>query len=89
LDHAIAQAPERNRDGRAFPLAVNISAEDPGDPRLDSRVASVLTRHQLPPVLLTLELTESGFIEDPERALRTHLVADETPPICNDDALLC
>jgi EAL domain-containing protein (putative c-di-GMP-specific phosphodiesterase class I) len=30
----------------------------------------MLTRHQLPPGLLTLELTESGFIEDPTRALR-------------------
>ena len=30
----------------------------------------MLTRHQLPPALLTLELTESGFIEDFTRALR-------------------
>jgi len=30
----------------------------------------MLSRHQLPPALLTLELTESGFIEDPTRALR-------------------
>ena len=28
-----------------------------------------MTRNQLPPSLLTLELTESGFIEDPDRAL--------------------
>jgi EAL domain-containing protein (putative c-di-GMP-specific phosphodiesterase class I) len=51
-------------------LAVNISADDIGDVRLDSRIASLLSRHQLPPGLLTLELTESGFIEDPTRALR-------------------
>jgi EAL domain-containing protein (putative c-di-GMP-specific phosphodiesterase class I) len=49
---------------------VNISADDIGDMRLDARVASLLTRHQLPPALLTLEVTESGFIEDPVRALR-------------------
>jgi len=49
---------------------VNISADDIGDVRLDARVASLLTRHQLPPALLTLEVTESGFIEDPNRALR-------------------
>jgi EAL domain-containing protein (putative c-di-GMP-specific phosphodiesterase class I) len=51
-------------------LAVNISADDLSDPRFDSRVAAFLTRHQLPPSLLTLELTESGFIEDPARALK-------------------
>jgi diguanylate cyclase len=70
LDHAIAQGAEWHRAGTPLSLAVNISANDIDDPRLDSRVASLLTRHQLPPALLTLELTESGFIEDPERALR-------------------
>ena len=70
LDHAIAQGAEWQRAGKALSLAVNISADDIGDARLDSRVASLLTRHQLPPALLTLELTESGFIEDPTCALR-------------------
>jgi diguanylate cyclase (GGDEF)-like protein len=70
LDHAIAQGARWQQAGRALGLAVNISAEDIADLRLDSRVASLLTRHQLPPALLTLEVTESGFIEDPTRALR-------------------
>src|SRR6202166_644945 len=70
LDHSIAQGARWQQAGRALGLAVNISAEDIADVRLDSRVASLLTRHQLPPALLTLELTESGFIEDPTRALR-------------------
>ena len=70
LDRAIAQGAEWHRAGRPLPLAVNISAEDVSDLRLDSRIAGMLTRHQLPPALLTLELTESGFIEDPDRALR-------------------
>ncbi len=70
LDRAIAQGAEWHRAGKPLALAVNISAEDISDPRLDSRVAGLLTRHQLPPSLLTLELTESGFIEDPDRALR-------------------
>jgi diguanylate cyclase (GGDEF)-like protein len=69
LDRAIAQAAEWHRAGRSLPLAVNVSAEDVGDARLDARVAGLLARHQLPPSLLTLELTESGFIEDPNRAL--------------------
>jgi diguanylate cyclase (GGDEF)-like protein len=70
LDHAIAQGAQWHSAGKALELAVNISVEDIGDVRLDSRVASMLTRHQLPPALLTLELTESGLVEDPTRALR-------------------
>jgi diguanylate cyclase (GGDEF)-like protein len=70
LDHAMAQGALWQRAGKALGLAVNISVEDIGDVRLDARVASMLTRHQLPPALLTLELTESGFIEDPTQALR-------------------
>jgi EAL domain-containing protein (putative c-di-GMP-specific phosphodiesterase class I) len=69
LDHAIAQGAEWHRAGKSLSVAVNISADDIGDLRLDSRVAQLLSRHQLPPPLLTLEVTESGFIEDPMRAL--------------------
>jgi diguanylate cyclase (GGDEF)-like protein len=69
LDRAIAQAAQWHRAGSPLQLAVNISAEDIADVRFDTRVAGLLTRHQLPPSLLTLELTESGFIEDPNQAL--------------------
>jgi len=67
VDHAVAQGAIWHRAGRSMPLAINISADDL-DERLDSRIAASLTRHQLPPGLLTLELTESSFIADPERA---------------------
>jgi len=70
LDHSISQGAQWRSAGKALALAVNISADDIGDARLDSRIAAMLTRHQLPPALLTLELTESGFIEDFTRALR-------------------
>jgi len=69
LDRAAAQGAAWHRAGRSIPLAVNISADDI-DERLDSRIAAILGRHQLPPCLLSLELTESSFIDDPERALR-------------------
>ena len=76
LDNAISQGTAWHRSGIPLALAVNISADDVGDPRLDSRVASLLSRHQLPPALLTLELTESGFIEDSTRALQVlHAIA--------------
>ncbi len=70
LDQAIAQGAKWQRAGRPLSLAVNVSAEDLADPRFDSRVAALLSRHRLSPALLTLELTESGFIDDPARALR-------------------
>jgi diguanylate cyclase (GGDEF)-like protein len=73
LDHSMAQAAQWQHAGTAVNLAVNISAEDIGDSRFDTRVASLLSRHRLPPSLLTLELTESGAIEDPARAL--HMLA--------------
>ena len=69
VDHAMALAAQWHRADRALNLAVNISSEDISDSRFDSRVASLLSRHQLPPSLLTLELTETGFIEDPRRAV--------------------
>jgi diguanylate cyclase (GGDEF)-like protein len=69
LDRAAVQGAEWHRAGYSIPLAVNVSADDI-DERLDSRIAAILARHQLPPCLLSLELTESSFIDDPERALR-------------------
>jgi diguanylate cyclase (GGDEF)-like protein len=69
LDRAMAQGAEWHRSGSPLQIAVNISADDLADPQLDRRVAGLLTRHQLPPSLLTLEVTESGFIDDPVSAL--------------------
>jgi EAL domain-containing protein (putative c-di-GMP-specific phosphodiesterase class I) len=69
LEHAVALGAQWHRDGKSLKLAVNISADDIADARFDSRVAASLSRHQLPPALLTLELTESGYIEDPTAAM--------------------
>jgi diguanylate cyclase (GGDEF)-like protein len=70
LERAVARAAEWHRSGRPLALAVNIAADDLADEHFDSRIAALLTQHRLPPSLLTLELTESGFIEDPKRAMR-------------------
>jgi diguanylate cyclase (GGDEF)-like protein len=70
LDKAIAQGADWFNTGRALSIAVNITADDVSDARLDSRIAELISRHQLPPSLLTLEVTESSFIVDPARALR-------------------
>ena len=55
--------------GRPLSLAVNVSADDLADFHLDGYVRQVLTDTGLEPALLTLEITESGFIVDPDRAL--------------------
>jgi diguanylate cyclase (GGDEF)-like protein len=69
LEQSIACAAEWYRGGRALAVSVNVTVDDISDARFHLRVANALVRHQLPPGLLTLEVTESGFIEEPERAL--------------------
>jgi diguanylate cyclase (GGDEF)-like protein len=55
--------------GLALPLSVNVTVDDINDENFHLRVANALARHRLPPSLLTLEVTESGFIDDPARAI--------------------
>ena len=58
-------------DGGSLQVAVNLSARQLRDPRLQSQVAEVLERHQLPGQALCLELTESLLMEDPTAASET------------------
>jgi diguanylate cyclase (GGDEF)-like protein len=55
--------------GQALPLSVNVTVDDINDENFPLRVANALARHRFPPSLLTLEVTESGFIDDPARAI--------------------
>jgi EAL domain-containing protein (putative c-di-GMP-specific phosphodiesterase class I) len=66
----VRQAAAWHRAGSSLPIAVNISADDLADVQLDLRIATALKFHGLPPHLLTLEVTESGFIDNPQRALQ-------------------
>ena len=50
-------------------VAVNLSVRSLADQRFPDRVLAALQRHGVPPELLTLELTESGVMADPQRAL--------------------
>jgi len=47
---------------------VNISARDLMNRELPAEVAALLDEHHVPPGLLCLEITESGFMEDPAHA---------------------
>ncbi|OLR91150.1 diguanylate phosphodiesterase [Actinokineospora bangkokensis] len=55
--------------GLRIAAAVNLSVRSLDDPHFPDRVAEALARHDVPPELLTLELTESGVMADPQRAL--------------------
>lgn len=74
LDEAVAQAvrwQRANADGSSVEMAVNLSARQLADPGLLDVVAHVLTRHGLNPALLTLEITETALMGDPDAALVT------------------
>jgi diguanylate cyclase (GGDEF)-like protein len=55
--------------GRPLNVSVNMSADDLADPQLDRLLRDVLLETRVPSELMTLELTESGFIGDPDQAL--------------------
>ncbi len=55
-------------DEPAFTVSVNVSPRQLRDPSFVSEVWRILTRAGLPPSHLTLEITESFMVEDPESA---------------------
>ncbi|KAA2264772.1 EAL domain-containing protein [Solihabitans fulvus] len=55
--------------GLRLSVSVNLSVRNLADEDFPTRVAAALERHDVPPSLLTLELTESGVMSDPERDL--------------------
>ena len=68
LDLALAQARSWLDDGRPLPISVNVSARNLHDESLPATVATLLAKHDVPPHLLDLELTESAIMIDPVRA---------------------
>ncbi len=72
--------------GRPLSLSINMSADDLADPQLDRVLREVLAETRMPSELLTLELTESGFIGDPEQALaRLHGLKAQGVSLSIDD----
>ncbi|HEY0453762.1 sensor domain-containing phosphodiesterase [Actinophytocola sp.] len=69
LDKALIRVRKwMNRELR-IGVAVNLSVRSLADLEFPNRVAAALELHRVPPELLTLELTESGVMADPARAL--------------------
>ena len=75
-----------SREGRPLNLSINISADDLADSQLDSHLREALVGSRMPSALLTLELTESGFIGDPDLALmRLHTLKTQGVMLSIDD----
>jgi diguanylate cyclase (GGDEF)-like protein/PAS domain S-box-containing protein len=68
LDLALAQARRWADAGQPLQVAVNLSARNLLDDRLDTLVTQLLARHGVAPALLKLEVTESAIMTDPVRA---------------------
>ncbi|MEU4764902.1 EAL domain-containing protein [Actinosynnema sp. NPDC023794] len=69
MDTALARVRLWIDRGLRMSIAVNLSVRTLADEEFPDRVAAALKRHEVPPELLTFELTESGVMADPERAL--------------------
>ncbi|WP_433409102.1 EAL domain-containing protein [Saccharomonospora azurea] len=69
LDTALDRVRRWLDDGLRISVAVNLSVRNLADAEFPTRVAESLERFGVPGELLTLELTESDVMQDPERAL--------------------
>jgi diguanylate cyclase (GGDEF)-like protein len=69
LDRALRQCTEWRTRGLELRVSVNISARDLHNPDFPRALAELAAAHQLPPELLSLEVTESAVMEDPAHAL--------------------
>ena len=69
LEAALQQCCAWRREGLDLPVSVNLSMRNLQDQRLPESIAPLLTTYGVPPGWLTLEITESAVMADPERAL--------------------
>src|SRR6185437_6484891 len=69
LAHAIEQCAAWRRESMAMNVSINISARDLMDVELPERFAALLLLHGCEASWITLELTESAILDDPEHAI--------------------
>lgn len=68
LDNALAQCDSWQTNGWDMPISVNIGAQCLHNRNFPNQVETLLVRHKRPPDMLTLEITESAIIADPQCA---------------------
>ena len=69
LDRAIAQAQSWHLKGYPINVSVNLSVHDLANNKLCEQIAALLDNHEFPPGSLTLEITESGMMENLSRSI--------------------
>jgi diguanylate cyclase (GGDEF)-like protein len=69
LEEALGRARRWLDEGLRISVAVNLSVRNLADEDFPRRTAEALERFGVPPELLTFELTESGVMADPQKAL--------------------
>ncbi len=69
LDQALRAVAGWRRDGFAVSVAVNLSARSLNDLQLVGLIAGALAEHGVPAEALVLEVTETGIMTDPTRAV--------------------
>jgi diguanylate cyclase len=68
LERAVHQCRDWEQDGLHMNVAVNLSTHTLYDPKLLTTVTDLLQAYEVAPSQLTLEITESMLMEEPERA---------------------
>jgi diguanylate cyclase (GGDEF)-like protein len=72
IDKVCAQiAHWSERGGTLVPVSINVSPQQFGNTDVGSVLASALTRHQVPPELVELEITESSVMDEDATVTRT------------------
>jgi diguanylate cyclase len=69
LKHALQQGVVWHKSGLDIGVAVNLSTRNLVDPEFPDVIAGLLASYDFPAQYLMLEITESGIMADPERAL--------------------
>lgn len=69
IEMAVSQAAQWHRAGHPISVAVNLSARSLLDQTLPARIAIELAREGLPASALTVELTETAVMDDPDSSI--------------------
>jgi EAL domain-containing protein (putative c-di-GMP-specific phosphodiesterase class I) len=71
LERVIPQCARWRREGLPMNVSINISAHDLMDTELPDRFAMLLARHGCAAQWVTLEITESALLDDPDHGIRS------------------
>lgn len=69
IDKAIEQCSHWHQHNQNISIAINLSVHDLKNPTLCEQIEDLLTKYKLPSKYLTLEITESGMMDNPARSI--------------------